>query len=258
MTADGIVSEFETTDHYLPFKCVQCGLEGFVEPTRRKRIYCGTKCNDMAFADRRKAETAQRRQAKIDQLKARTEKACTKCGEIKPVSAFSNDKSKLDGLHNECKECRTARNKEWASKNLPRLRELGANRRRRPDARVKILDGKKQYRVKNKYNPKHILYSRIQSWMNLHFKTSVPSKKWAKILGYTPDELKAHLEKQFTKGMSWERKSEIHVDHILPVSSFNITSIDHPDFHACYGLQNLRPMWAKDNMSKGKKILFLL
>lgn len=258
MTAGCIVSEIKTESHYIPFKCVQCGVSGFVERTQRPRIRCSIKCNNKATAEKTKAETAKRRQAKIDQIKAKTEKTCTECGEIKPVSSFCKDKKKLDGLHNECKECRSERNKEWASKNLAMLRESAAKRRRRPESRVKILAVKKQYRVKNKYNPKHILYSRIQSWMNNHFNKSVPSKKWAKILGYTPEELKAHIEKQFTKGMSWERKSEIHLDHIVPVSSFNITSIDHPDFHACYGLHNLRPMWAKDNMSKGKKILFLL
>ena len=148
MTAGGIVSEFETESHYLPFKCVQCGFEGFVERPRGKRIYCGTKCNDMAFADRRKAETAQRRQAKIDQLKARTEKTCTKCGVTKPVSEFTKSKEKLDGYRSECNECKMVVCSAWASNNRERLRELATKRRQNPESRAKILAGKKRARDK--------------------------------------------------------------------------------------------------------------
>lgn len=80
------------------------------------------------------------------------------------------------------------------------------------------------------------------------------------ILGYSRHELVAHIERQFTKGMSWEKvlSGEIHIDHIIPVSSFACTSVNDPDFKACWSLGNLRPMWAKDNLSKQDKILTLL
>lgn len=322
MTADGILSEFETESHYIQFKCVQCSVAGFVEPTRRKRIYCGIKCNDMAFADRRKAETAQRRQAKIDQLKARTEKACTKCGETKPVSQFGKTNKNLDGYNSECKDCKMVVSKAWAQQNRQRLRELDAQRRHRPESRAKILEAKKRARDKArelrphkeravvlhqahvyafmrlslhcehvnrwaayakecrilhdahvkefrsdpnrvarwKYNhiPQKKLYQRIKAWSHKHLKSGMVSKKWSYILGYTVDELKVHIEKQFTKGMSWEKRSEIHIDHIIPVSSFNITDIYCEDFKSCFALSNLRPLWAKENMQKSDKILTLL
>lgn len=326
MTADGIVSEFETTDHYLPFKCVQCGLEGFVEPTRRKRIYCGTKCNDRAFADKRKAETAQRRQAKIDQLKARTEKTCTKCGVTKPVSEFTKSKEKLDGYRSECNECKMVVCSAWASNNRERLRELATKRRQNPESRAKILAGKKRaidkareliphneravllfdshvrqynrmlvldalhaahvdryfefkknervlhdahvkalrsnpsanFRFRYRTEPTFVLYHRIKTWMHQHIKEKRDSRKWAHILGYTPEQLRIHLEKQFTKGMSWENKGAWEIDHLLPVASFEINGFDDPNFHACYGLHNLRPIWKKENRDKRDKILFLL
>lgn len=322
MTADGILSEFETESHYIQFKCVQCSVAGFVEPTRRKRIYCGTKCNDKAFADRRKAETAQRRQAKIDQLKARTEKACTKCGETKPVSQFGKTNKNLDGYNSECKDCKMVVSKAWAQQNRQRLRELDAQRRHRPESRAKILEAKKRardkarelrphkeravvlhqahvyafmrlslhcehvnrwaayakecrtlhdahvkalkgneaahFRFKYKNDPKFALYHRLKRWMHKHLGGKTDSRKWAQILGYTPDQLRIHLEKQFAKGMTWENKGEWAIDHILPVASFEINGFDDPNFHACFGLQNLRPMWSRENISKGKKILFLL
>lgn len=80
------------------------------------------------------------------------------------------------------------------------------------------------------------------------------------ILGYTREELIAHIEKQFTKGMTWEKvlSGEIHIDHIRPVSSFDISDQDDPAMKDCWALTNLRPLWAKDNLSKGAQITHLI
>lgn len=73
----------------------------------------------------------------------------------------------------------------------------------------------------------------------------------ADLLGCSFEELKAHLENQFTEGMSWDNFGEWHVDHITPLASAD--SMDHmvPLFHHT----NLQPLWAVDNLSKGAKIL---
>lgn len=74
------------------------------------------------------------------------------------------------------------------------------------------------------------------------------------MLGYTPAELKTHLERQFTKGMNWENRNLWEIDHIIPISSAKSTD----DVIALNQLSNLRPMWAADNNSKKNKILTLL
>lgn len=83
---------------------------------------------------------------------------------------------------------------------------------------------------------------------------------WASLVGYTVDELKAHLERQFLPGMTWDNRgiNGWHIDHILPISSFDYDSPDHPDFKACWALTNLRPMWGGDNIRKKDKRLFLI
>lgn len=70
-------------------------------------------------------------------------------------------------------------------------------------------------------------------------------------LGCSVYELKIHLEKQFTDGMSWENHGEWHIDHIRPLSSFDLT--DRKQFLQACHYTNLQPLWAKDNLSKGKK-----
>jgi len=75
------------------------------------------------------------------------------------------------------------------------------------------------------------------------------------ILGYNPEELINHLEKQFTEGMTWDNYGEFHVDHKLPISSFNIKEIGDEEFMRCWCLDNLQPMWGEENIRKSNKIL---
>jgi len=79
-----------------------------------------------------------------------------------------------------------------------------------------------------------------------------------KMFGYTIPELKAHLERQFTKRMNWDRflSGEIHIDHIHPQSKFDLS--DDEQWKRCWCLSNLRPLWARDNLEKHNRVLFLV
>jgi hypothetical protein len=74
------------------------------------------------------------------------------------------------------------------------------------------------------------------------------------ILGYTQMELVNHLEKLFNNGMTWENYGEWHVDHKLPITSFNFNDINDDEFKKCWSLGNLQPMWGSENISKSNKI----
>lgn len=75
------------------------------------------------------------------------------------------------------------------------------------------------------------------------------------ILQYTPEELIIHLEKQFTDGMTWENYGDWHVDHKLPITSFNIQEMGDEEFMKCWCLSNLQPMWGVENIRKSNKLL---
>ena len=79
-------------------------------------------------------------------------------------------------------------------------------------------------------------------------------RRWEILVGYSAQELIAHIEKLFLDGMSWENRHKWHIDHIIPVSAFNFTKPEHRDFKRCWALKNLRPLWAKDNMRKHAKL----
>ena len=51
--------------------------------------------------------------------------------------------------------------------------------------------------------------------------------------------------------MSWEKlgRKGIHIDHIRPVASFDLSDPDQQK--ACFNHLNLQPLWADDNYKKG-------
>jgi hypothetical protein len=75
--------------------------------------------------------------------------------------------------------------------------------------------------------------------------------KTIELLGYSPSQLKETIESKFVDGMSWNNNGEWHIDHIKPISSFDKT--ESPK--VINSLNNLQPLWAFDNLSKGSKII---
>lgn len=82
------------------------------------------------------------------------------------------------------------------------------------------------------------------------------------LLGYTIDQLREHLERQFSGSMSWRNQGRWHIDHIRPVKSFQLANEDGlanvSAIRECWALTNLRPLWAKKNMEKGSQEIFLI
>ena len=77
-------------------------------------------------------------------------------------------------------------------------------------------------------------------------------------LPYSIESLRAHIEKQFTKGMTWENYGDWHLDHIRPLCQFHIESPDSPDFLVAWAMSNLRPLWALENHKKNGSKIHLL
>lgn len=220
-----------------------------------------------------------------------TERVCTACKEAKPATSdfFHVHKASKDGLRPQCKECRKAESRAYYLANLDRVRENSrawqaanpdkANAKklawaRRHEEREKqrkrdykdrnreVLRKREAARIKEREQTDPVFrLRRLMSrrmWMAL--RRAKDGWSWEQLVGYTRLDLKRHLERQFSAGMTWEKfaAGEIHIDHIHPVAAFNCSSPHDPEFRACWALANLRPMWASENCSKGAKILTLL
>lgn len=98
------------------------------------------------------------------------------------------------------------------------------------------------------------LNNRMRANIQSALKGNKNGRGWESLVGYTCADLKKHIEGQFKDGMDWSNRDKWHIDHIVPISAFNFTKPEHEDFKRCWALENLRPLWAGDNMSKGAKL----
>lgn len=138
------------------------------------------------------------------------------------------------------KEQCTERTKLWVKNNIDKRRVI-----------VKRYKQKKRIE-----SPAYILATRLASNIRLALKriSVVKKGKTVDALGCTYEEFRKHIEKQFTEGMSWERLSEIHIDHIIPA----ITANTEEEVIKLFHFTNLRPLWAVDNLRKSDKIGYIV
>tara|TARA_R110001632_G_scaffold1456_1_gene6432 strand:- start:10 stop:591 length:582 start_codon:yes stop_codon:yes gene_type:complete len=126
-----------------------------------------------------------------------------------------------------------ADNKRYGIKHRKKLTQKYLNRRR-TDPNFKILT---------------ILRGRIKDVLKGHSK----SDSTINILGCTIEELWIHLESKFTEGMTRQNHGKWHVDHIIPCASFDLTKPEQQV--KCFHYTNLQPLWALDNLKKGKSVV---
>lgn len=152
---------------------------------------------------------------------------------------YLSNKSKI--WYEQNKEHRKQYLKEYREKNIDKIREI-----------------KRTYERTRKANdPLYKLISNFRTAIYQVLKENNVDKNghYFEILKYSPDELISHLENQFKDGMTWDNYGEWHVDHILPITSFNIQEIGDNEFMKCWSLNNLQPMWGEENIKKSNKIL---
>jgi len=214
-------------------------------------------------------------------------KTCTKCGSAHTVDNFRQNVRYADGRVNWCRNCEKTYRADYYLKNREKVRAQNAewhaaNRDKRnaamkaayaadPEkhsARAKAAKERRPgyYRQAARQNARRRratridvrLRSRISSQLRYCLMTGKGGRTSESMLGYQIADLRAHIERQFTKGMSWHNMGEWHIDHIVPLSSFTITGPDDPELRRAWALPNLRPLWAADNLAKSNKRVSLL
>lgn len=94
----------------------------------------------------------------------------------------------------------------------------------------------------------------IRSMINQAFKNKGfgKGKLAIEILGCDFPSFKKHIEDQFSPGMHWDNHGEWHLDHIIPLATAKTPEqLIELNYH-----KNLQPLWAIDNLRKGKKLIY--
>ena len=122
---------------------------------------------------------------------------------------------------------------------------------------------KKQYREQqNKYNrerrsidPIYKLITNMRNRTVQAVKNNTRPDHTMKLFGCTGPELKTYLESKFQPEMTWENYGHNgwHIDHIRPIVSFDLSNSEEQ--RKCFHYTNLQPLWAMENLKKGKNII---
>jgi hypothetical protein len=143
--------------------------------------------------------------------------------------------------------------KEQKAKWYARYKEINKEKYPRTDA----MRFAKQLRKKQRkaQDPIYAMSERLRNRLHIAFKNGGFKKqsRTEKMLGCSFKQFAKHIESQFTAGMSWDNRSEWHLDHIIPLSC--ATTIEGLEKLSHY--TNIRPLWAADNLAKSDNLVLL-
>lgn len=110
---------------------------------------------------------------------------------------------------------------------------------------------KKRFETEPSLKIKYRLRKRV--WGAIKAQGTFKSKNTLELLGCESiDIVRQHIENQFREGMCWENYGQWHIDHIYPVSKFNLTNPEEQK--KAFNYKNLQPLWARENLQKGAKV----
>ena len=180
-------------------------------------------------------------------------------------------------------------NRKYRQKNKEKLNE--ADKKYYEDNKDKVRESRKKYYEENKEktllrnkkykqenkekinehqkeryhtDPYYKLRHNVKVLIYTALKGGKGGESFLPYVDWTTPELKEHLESQFEDWMTWDNHGVLHptekrwqIDHIKPQSVMleGVTSMDDPKFRECWALENLQPLEARENISKGNKIL---
>jgi hypothetical protein len=166
-------------------------------------------------------------------------KRCSQCTEWKPLTQYTKETRRSDGLYDRCRPCL----KEYRHSRLNLDYEYRKNNREKVNTWKRTELARKRENPDEKFIQKRIKEN-IARRMRFILRGTQKSQKTCELLGCSPEEFKSHLESTFTEGMTWDNYGEWHIDHIIPCAAFDQT--DDTERMACWNRRNLRALWGQE------------
>ena len=204
-------------------------------------------------------------------------KKCTRCGEEKDLPLFGKDKTTRTGYKSSCLLCLAkARRLTYNIESERQYQKTDAYKRyqKRYKKSTRYIAQQKEYKRTSEHHkdwrkryyhtPERVawrkeylkrpnvivresLRNRLRSALHGNYKKGMGVDG----LGCSIPFFRAYLESLFTNGMSWQNYGEWHIDHIKPLSKFNL--MDEEQVMVACNYKNMQPLWKHDNLSKSNK-----
>lgn len=245
-------------------KCIICGKE--FETSIYNKISCSNKCSKIREKNKNKEWNIKNEK----HVKEYNIEKYLKDKKNLTQEQKENKKKYYQKYYLKNKEKKKEQFKEYREKNKDKLKEYRNARREhyskynkeynkkyREENRDKLIKKSVEYKRKKRLeDPEEKIRDKISGQIRHHIKSK---KNFAtfKILGYNKKDLVLYLESKFKEGMTWNNYGMHgwHIDHIKPVAAFKFLNedgeLDLEQIKECWSLNNLQPLWAKDNISKG-------
>ena len=156
------------------------------------------------------------------------------------------------GYYKENKEKISEQHKRYYQENKEKIKEQ--NKRHYQENRERI-NKQQAKRKKTKYHQdtNYKIRQNLRIRLRKAVKGANKSARTMELLGCSIEQLRTHIEAQFTDGMTWDNHGlkGWHIDHIRPCASFDLT--DPQQQLECFHYTNLQPLWAEDNLKKSGK-----
>ncbi|HEC63737.1 MAG TPA: hypothetical protein ENI23_00420 [bacterium] len=216
-------------------------------------------------------------------------KICSKCTIEKDICEFYFEKTR-NRYTTECKNCYKERQKKYVKDNYDIVMQRNKRYQESNPNKMKIIKqrwkknhpecikrdnvlrsekikewGKKNRKILNKKKVERRrsdidfkIRCNLRSRISTIIKNNVKVGSAIKDLGCSLDCLKKYLKNKFYNNpetgekMTFENYGKWHIDHIKPLSSFDLANRDQ--FLAACHYNNLQPLWAKDNLHKSNKL----
>lgn len=186
-------------------------------------------------------------------LKAEGMKICSKCNRKLPYDMFGYGGSDFNWCNNCYKEYK--KNYQELNKERKRLYDKQYRETHKEQGKLYRINNHekiKLYRLNNadkikEYNKQRYENNKIGKLMSnamcYALKGSKSGQHWEDLVPYNLEQLKQHLESQFTPSMNWNNYGSYwEVDHIIPQNLFKFESYTDREFQICWSLNNLRPL----------------
>ena len=146
---------------------------------------------------------------------------------------------------------------EYYQKNKERIIRYAQENRERIIAVSKIRHQERRKTDKG-YSMKATIRSRVGNYIK--FYGGRKDSPTFGLIGCTVDFLMEHLESLFGAGMTWDNYGAYRrggpmkwqIDHIIPCAAFNLTDLEQQK--ECFHWTNCQPLWADENIRKGKRL----